>query len=195
MRCHGRPVRRMGGLFLCSVELVSLLPQLSDVQVVSVEVSDAVVAVRARTRSGEPAGCTECGQLSEWCHSRYARRHVDVTLAGRPLRIDLSVRRLYCENTTCPETTFAEQVPGLTARYQRRTPGQQPCRSATAFTSGGACPAEFRTSSPPTADACPQPCQPSLKTIINRSRRPLTTPRRAAGPGAMPKACSRRSKP
>ncbi|WP_323179256.1 transposase family protein [Streptomyces sp. NBC_00059] len=68
-------------------------------QVVSVEVSDAVVAVRARTRSGEPVGCTECGQLSEWCHSRYVRRLVDVTLAGRPLRIDLSVRRLYCENT------------------------------------------------------------------------------------------------
>ncbi|MCX4625474.1 transposase [Streptomyces sp. NBC_01443] len=94
-------------------------------QVVSVEVSDAVVAVRARTRSGEPAGCTGCGQLSEWCHSRYARRLADVTLAGRPLRIDLSVRRLYCENTTCPKATFAEQVPGLTVRYQRRTPRLQ----------------------------------------------------------------------
>ncbi|WP_331723474.1 transposase family protein [Streptomyces sp. NBC_00122] len=110
---------------MCSVELVSLLPQLSDVQVVSVEVSDAVVAVRARTRSGEPAGCTGCGQLSEWCHSRYARRLADVTLAGRPPRIDLSVRRLYCENTTCPKATFAEQVPGLTVRYQRRTPRLQ----------------------------------------------------------------------
>ncbi|MFJ3786254.1 transposase family protein [Streptomyces sp. NPDC090093] len=75
-------------------------------QVVSVEVSDAVVAVRARTRSGEPAGCTGCGQLSEWCHSRYERRLADVTLAGRPLRIDLSVRRLYCENTTCPKATL-----------------------------------------------------------------------------------------
>ncbi len=115
----------MGSLWLCSVELVSLLPQLSDVQVVSVEVSDAAVAVYARTRSDEPAGCTGCGRLSEWCHSRYARRLADVTLAGRPLRIDLSVRRLYCENTTCPKVTFAEQVPGLTVRYQRRTPRLQ----------------------------------------------------------------------
>ncbi|MFI8829161.1 ISL3 family transposase [Streptomyces sp. NPDC053431] len=115
----------MGSLWLCSVELASLLPQLSVVQVVSVEVSDAAVAVRARTRSGEPAGCTGCGWLSEWCHSRYERRLVDVTLAGRPLRIDLSVRRLYCENTTCPKATFAEQVPGLTVRYQRRTPRLQ----------------------------------------------------------------------
>ncbi|MCD9904508.1 ISL3 family transposase, partial [Streptomyces sp. MT29] len=94
-------------------------------KVVSVEVSDAEVVVRARTRSGEPTECPGCGWLSEWCHSRYARRLTDVTLAGRPLHIDLSVRRLYCENTTCPKTTFAEQVPGLTARYQRRTPRLQ----------------------------------------------------------------------
>ncbi|MFI1980198.1 transposase family protein [Streptomyces wedmorensis] len=76
--------------------------------VISVEVSDAVVAVRARTRSGEPAGCTGCGQLSAWSHSRYVRSLADVTLAGRPLRIGLSVRRLYCENATCPKVTFAE---------------------------------------------------------------------------------------
>ncbi|WP_405594044.1 hypothetical protein OG741_00800 [Streptomyces sp. NBC_01410] len=36
--------------------------------------------------------------------------------------IELSVRRLYCENASCGKVTFAEQVPGLTARYQRRTP-------------------------------------------------------------------------
>ncbi|MET8631158.1 ISL3 family transposase, partial [Kitasatospora sp. NPDC004669] len=28
----------------------------------------------------------------------------------------------YCENSACPKVTFAEQVPGLTVRYQRRTP-------------------------------------------------------------------------
>ncbi|WP_411111523.1 transposase [Streptomyces sp. c-19] len=89
---------------------------------ISVEVSDVVVAVHARTRSGEPAGCTGCGQLSGWCHSRYVRSLAAVTLTGRPLRINVSVRRLYCENTACPKVTFAEQVPGLTVRYQRRTP-------------------------------------------------------------------------
>ncbi|MET8630228.1 transposase family protein, partial [Kitasatospora sp. NPDC004669] len=90
--------------------------------IVSVDVSDAVVAVRARTRSGVPAACTGCGQLTEWCHSRYVRHLADVALGGRPLRIDLSVRRVYCENSACPKVTFAEQVPGLTVRYQRRTP-------------------------------------------------------------------------
>ncbi|MEJ8641099.1 transposase [Streptomyces sp. MS1.HAVA.3] len=93
--------------------------------VVSVDVSDAVVVVHARTRSGAPAGCTGCGRLSSWCHSRCVRRLADVTLGGRPLCIDLFVRRLYCENASCLKVTFAEQVPGLTVRYQRRTPQLQ----------------------------------------------------------------------
>ncbi|MFJ2135368.1 transposase family protein [Streptomyces sp. NPDC087845] len=121
----GRPVRGVGSLQLCSVEIASLLPQLVNVLVISADVSDAVVTVRARTRSGVPAGCTGCGQLSAWCHSRYVRHLADVTLGGRPLRIELSVRRLYCENPTCPKATFAEQVPGLTVRHQRRTPQLQ----------------------------------------------------------------------
>ncbi|MFE7547943.1 ISL3 family transposase [Streptomyces gardneri] len=98
---------------------------MADVLVVSVDVSDVAVVVRARTRSGVPAGCTGCGLLSGWCHSRYVRRLADVTLASRPVRIDLSVRRLYCENVTCPKVTFAEQIAGLTTRYQRRTPQLQ----------------------------------------------------------------------
>ncbi|MFF1481364.1 ISL3 family transposase [Streptomyces sp. NPDC058301] len=81
--------------------------------------------VRACTRSGVPGECTGCGQLSEWCHSRYVRRLADVSLGGRSVHIDLSVRRLYCENTTCSKATFAEQVAGLTMRYQRRTPQLQ----------------------------------------------------------------------
>ncbi|MFD7541253.1 ISL3 family transposase [Streptomyces sp. NPDC059819] len=89
------------------------------------DVSDAVVVVQARTRSADPAECTGCGQLSDWCHSRYVRRLADVTLAGRPVLIDLSVRRLYCENASCPKVTFAEQIAGLTVRYQRRTPQLQ----------------------------------------------------------------------
>ncbi|MFJ8133293.1 ISL3 family transposase [Streptomyces hydrogenans] len=80
------------------------------------------MTVRACTRSGVPVACTGCGRLSEWCHSSYVRRLADVALGDRPVRIDLSVRRLYCENAACSKVTFAEQTAGLTVRYQRRTP-------------------------------------------------------------------------
>ncbi|MER5688577.1 transposase family protein [Streptomyces sp. NPDC002205] len=118
----GRPIRVVGSLWLCSVELHCLLPHLTDVLVGSVDASAAVVVVQARTRSGAPAACTGCGTLSQWIHSRYVRRVFDVVIGSRPVQIELSVRRLYCENSACPKVTFAEQVPGLTVRYQRRTP-------------------------------------------------------------------------
>ncbi|GGY13288.1 transposase [Streptomyces minutiscleroticus] len=101
-----------------------LLPQLSPVVVDSVVVLDDTVVITARTRDGSTS-CTGCGDDSAWEHSRYQRHVADEAVGGRPVRIDLTVRRLYCENPHCPKTTFAEQVEGLTVRYQRRTPALQ----------------------------------------------------------------------
>jgi hypothetical protein len=55
-------------------------------------------------------------------HSRYHRRLADVALGGRRLVIVLAVRRLFCDSAACDRRTFAEQVPGPTARDGRRTP-------------------------------------------------------------------------
>jgi transposase len=102
----------------------------------SVAVVDGVLVVVASTRAG-PARCTGCGQLSEWVHSAYVRHLADEAVGGRPVRIDLTVRRLYCENPHCPKTTFAEQVAGLTRRYQRRTPALQKIVDALALALAG----------------------------------------------------------
>ena len=72
-----------------------------------------------------PARCTGCARSSEWVHGSCERRGADEAVGGRPVRIDLTVRRLYCESTGCPKVTFSEQVPGLACRYQRRTPALQ----------------------------------------------------------------------
>lgn len=79
-----------------------------------------VVQIRARTGGG-PAACPGCGMVSDRVHSRYERRLSDTASAGREVLIRLTVRRLFCDNADCVKTTFAEQVPGLTARYARRT--------------------------------------------------------------------------
>lgn len=113
-----------------------LLPQLDAVVVESVEVETDMVVVTARTRAG-PAGCPRYGQSSSWEHSRYVRHLGDEAVGGRTVRIDLSVRRLYCENSACPKVTFVEQVGGLTVRYQRRTPALQRVVEAVAVALAG----------------------------------------------------------
>ena len=76
---------------------------------------------RARTRELMVA-CPDCGRGSTRVHSRYTRTLADRAVGGRPLLIGLSVRRLFCDGPRCARRTFAEQVDGLTVRYQRRTP-------------------------------------------------------------------------
>jgi hypothetical protein len=124
-------------LVSCDVEtLILVLPQLAAVHVDSVVVQDGVLVVTAATRDG-PAACTGCGRGSQWVHSIYVRHVAEEAVGGRPLRIDLQVRRLYCENPACPKTTFAEQVPGLTRRYQRRTAALQRVVDAVAMALAG----------------------------------------------------------
>jgi transposase len=51
--------------------------------------------------------------------------------------IDPQVRRFFCGNPACAKTTFAEQVPGLTTRYKRRTCSLQAVLQAVALALGG----------------------------------------------------------
>jgi transposase len=109
----------------CDVELTVLLPCLASVLVEAVEAGEGLVRITVRTAAGVPVDCPGCGCPSVWEHSRYVRHVADEAIGGRPVMIDVSVRRLYCENPDCSRITFVEQVPGLTVRYQRRTPALQ----------------------------------------------------------------------
>jgi transposase len=119
------------------VELETLLPQLAVVQVEGMQAGTELIRIMARTRDGVAITCPGCGWSSDWLHSRYVRHVADEAVGGRPVTIDLSVRRLYCENPQCPKTTFVEQVDGLTVRYQRRTPALQRLLGALAVALAG----------------------------------------------------------
>jgi transposase len=80
------------------------------------------VRITARTRTVSLA-CRGCGAVSAQVHDRYRRRLADLACGGRPVQVVLEVRRFCCGNPACPVATFAEQVPGLTGWYQRRTAG------------------------------------------------------------------------
>jgi transposase len=102
------------------LDLEVLLPHLAGAVVVSIEPAGPLLCIRARARAGA-AVCPACGRSSRRVHSRYERRLADAAIGGRRVVIWLQVRRLFCDDPACVKTTFAEQVPGLTARYARKT--------------------------------------------------------------------------
>ena len=108
--------------------LYLLFPHLSGLDLDRVEDLDGSVKIVARTGSG-PVACRDCGTLSARVHDRYRRCLQDLACGGRPVRVELEVRRLLCDNPGCPVATFAEQVKRLTARHQRRTAGCGACWS------------------------------------------------------------------
>jgi transposase len=81
--------------------------------------SDGQVVVHARSRQAA-AHCPNCAQPSSSMHARYQRRVTHLPVAGRPVSILPTLRRLFCRNLPCPRRTFLEQITGLSVR--RRQP-------------------------------------------------------------------------
>jgi transposase len=135
-------------------DLSVLLSHLAEVEVERIEQMGGVVRISARTASS-PVACPSCGSVSSRVHSRYGRRLADTAVGGQRTAIVLEVRRLFCDEPDCDRRTFAEQVPGLTVRYGRRTLVLRPCwrRSRSRWRAGQAL----------TEDECPQ-----LKEILER---------------------------
>jgi hypothetical protein len=78
------------------------------------------VAIAAHC-ADEVRDCPACGTPTRRVHGRYERTLVDVPAGCREVVVRLTVRRFRCTNPGCPVATFAEQVPGLTSRWARRT--------------------------------------------------------------------------
>jgi transposase len=83
------------------------------------------------------AACPGCGLVSRRVHSRYQRKLADTASGGQEVLIFLQVRRFLCGNDACAKATFAEQVPGLTVRYGRRTSSLEGVLQAIAMALGG----------------------------------------------------------
>lgn len=98
-----------------------LLPHLAGAVVLEAEVAGTLLCIRASARA-DAAACPSCGRASRRMHSQYERRLADAAVGGRRVLIRLQVRRLFCDDPACAKRTFAEQVPGLTVRYGRKTP-------------------------------------------------------------------------
>ncbi|WP_353963573.1 transposase family protein [Streptomyces canus] len=66
------------------------------------------------------ATCPHCSRRSGRVHARYVQRLADAAIGGRPVVIELLVRRFWCLNGACTAVTFAEQIEGLASPHERK---------------------------------------------------------------------------
>src|SRR6266851_5664690 len=98
----------------------TLLPGVPDLHVVRLEADEqSILAIVATTSSG--ALCPLCQCCSESIHSRYTRVVADLPWAGRAVRLELHVRRFFCQNQECKRQIFTERLPNVVAPYARHT--------------------------------------------------------------------------
>src|SRR5690348_16236480 len=98
----------------------TLLPDASCLQLVRLEADEqSLLAIVATTSPA--AHCPLCQCRSESVHSRYTRVVADLPWAGWGVRLELHVRRFFCQNPERKRRIFTERLPGVVAPYARRT--------------------------------------------------------------------------
>jgi transposase len=102
------------------MQLQTLLPAPSLIQLDYLVASDVLITLVARTRQPE-APCPGCGRSATRVQSRYTRTLADLPWHGIPVRLQLGLRRFFCDQPDCATAIFTERLPALVAHYSRRT--------------------------------------------------------------------------
>ena len=98
----------------------TILPDPTRLGLVRLSASETgITAVVATTAAGAP--CPLCGGTATRLHSRYVRTVADLPWHGVAFRLQLRVRRFFCERASCPRVIFTERLPTVVAPYARRT--------------------------------------------------------------------------
>jgi transposase len=112
-----------------------LLPQ-SALRVIRICIVPPTVILEAMPTT-DFAECPTCGQRSRRIHSRHHRVLQDVPLCGRVVRIELYLRRFFCDLGACPQHTFVEQIPQIAWPHGRKTLRLIQALENLVFTAGG----------------------------------------------------------
>ena len=99
----------------------TLLPDGAEVVLDQLQVQgrDRILMVLRPAR--ERSCCPACQRRSDRIHSWYCRRLRDLPWEGIPVRIELRVRRFFCDSDDCSQRIFTERMPKTAPRYARRT--------------------------------------------------------------------------
>src|SRR5262249_32129225 len=100
--------------------LCVLSPAPATLQVEAVSLAGEILHVVVCTLA-VVASLPSCGARSRRVHSRYTRTLADLPCCGVQVQLTLQVRRFFCDQTNCPQRTFAERLPEVAPPYARRT--------------------------------------------------------------------------
>lgn len=89
--------------------------QLAEVRFAAPEL---IVTATARRRA---VACPKCGHSSTRVHSRYRRTLADLPWHVLRVRLDVRVRRFFCDVPRCQRRIFTERIPKTASPYSRRT--------------------------------------------------------------------------
>jgi transposase len=98
----------------------TVLPAPRLLDLIGICTTENAITLAART-SSRVARCPACGTRSARVHSHYTRMLADLPWQGIPVTVRLRVRRFFCDQKACNQAIFAEPLPGVAARYGRRT--------------------------------------------------------------------------
>src|SRR5712692_2493156 len=98
----------------------TLLTDTSCLQLVRLQADEQSLIAIVATTSSE-ALCPLCQCRSESIHSRSMRVVADLPWAGWAVRLELRVRRFFCQNQAWTRRIFTERLPGVVAPSARRT--------------------------------------------------------------------------
>ena len=101
----------------------TLVPDAGEVALDQLMVESDARLVMVLRATGEASHCPECRRESRRIHSRYRRRLSDLPWEGLPVRIELRVRRFFCNSEDCGQQIFTERLPKTVQRYSRRRAG------------------------------------------------------------------------
>jgi transposase len=98
----------------------AILPAPQTLELVALYADMTQIAVVARS-CATCASCPLCGQVSRRIHSQYHRQVLDLPRMGVSVRLDLTVRRFFCDTCSCTRKIFTERLPEVVAPSARRT--------------------------------------------------------------------------
>ena len=98
--------------FLIQFEPMTILPDLSDLVIEQVSITNNVTVTVCAASPTAPCPC--CGTRSKRVQSRYTRTLRDLPVSGRSTHLIVHVRRFFCQESTCIRKIFAERFPSLT---------------------------------------------------------------------------------